>query len=81
MKKQTLNALKRKLDALNINYLIKDNKLIVSDENQPEDVYVADFSYPHMMNSYLKDVVVWLEERGYNFECEWSGTFSLCLDY
>lgn len=79
MKKQTLNALKKKLDALNIKYFIKNDKLIISDEYQPEDVYITDWNYDNVLNGCLNDVVEWLDERGYNFECEWAGTFSLCL--
>ena len=85
MKKQTLKALIKKLDTLNIKYNViltnNENKLIISDENQPEDVYIADWNYDCVLNECLNDVVAWLDERGYNFECEWSGTFSLNLNY
>jgi len=87
MKKQTFNALKRKLDLLNINYTIRKSNytdvqvLVISDENQPEDVYITDWNYDSELNECLNDVKKWLEDRGYNFECEYSGTFTLCLDY
>lgn len=82
MKKQTLKALQKKLDDLNIKHFInKENKLIISDENQPEDVFITDWDYDCCLNGCLNDVVAWLDERGYNFECEWSGTFSLNLNY
>lgn len=79
MKKQTLKALQKKLDDLNINHFIKDDKLWISDENQPEDVYITDWDYDNVLNGCLNDIIDWLDERGYNFECEWAGTFSLCL--
>ena len=85
---RTQNALINRLDKLGIVHSKRKSNfsecqvLCISDENQGEDIMLTEYNYPASLNEdLLGDIIAWLDEKGYYFECEYSGTFYIVLEY
>jgi len=82
LNKRAKKALEVRLDKLGVKhkFVEADNKIIISDENDNKTC-ITEWDYPHSLSDELAELNDFMDNKyEINFECEWSGTFSIILE-